>query len=129
MQVLAAKLLAPRGVSRHALVTVGYDDRVEFLRADAPLVLRRDAPARAGQRRDLGDPGAESDPEFQRDVVTRCETLRALEAPVFPTVMGCCETFLDVLELSSGLPGGTRTPDLRLRRPLLYPVELRAEGP
>jgi Tetratricopeptide repeat len=25
-----------------------------------------------------------------------------------------------------GLPGGTRTPDLRLRRPLLYPVELRA---
>ena len=28
----------------------------------------------------------------------------------------------------SGLPGGTRTPDLRLRRPLLYPVELRADG-
>ena len=26
-----------------------------------------------------------------------------------------------------GLPGGTRTPDLRLRRPLLYPVELRAD--
>ena len=26
----------------------------------------------------------------------------------------------------SGLPGGTRTPDLLLRRQLLYPVELRA---
>ena len=26
-----------------------------------------------------------------------------------------------------GLPGGTRTPDLLLRRQLLYPVELRAE--
>lgn len=25
-----------------------------------------------------------------------------------------------------GLPGGTRTPDLQLRRLLLYPVELRA---
>ena len=25
-----------------------------------------------------------------------------------------------------GLPGGTRTPDLLLRRQLLYPVELRA---
>lgn len=29
---------------------------------------------------------------------------------------------------SSGLPGGTRTPDLLLRRQLLYPVELRAAG-
>ncbi len=27
-----------------------------------------------------------------------------------------------------GLPGGTRTPDLLLRRQLLYPVELRADG-
>lgn len=27
-----------------------------------------------------------------------------------------------------GLPGGTRTPDLLLRRQLLYPVELRAAG-
>ena len=26
----------------------------------------------------------------------------------------------------AGLPGGTRTPDLLLRRQLLYPVELRA---
>ena len=26
-----------------------------------------------------------------------------------------------------GLPGGTRTPDLLLRRQLLYPVELRAD--
>jgi hypothetical protein len=26
----------------------------------------------------------------------------------------------------AGLPGGTRTPDRRLRRPVLYPVELRA---
>jgi hypothetical protein len=25
-----------------------------------------------------------------------------------------------------GVPGGTRTPDLLLRRQLLYPVELRA---
>ena len=28
----------------------------------------------------------------------------------------------------SGLTGGTRTPDLLLRRQLLYPVELRADG-
>src|SRR5438067_3373914 len=28
--------------------------------------------------------------------------------------------------LAFGLPGGTRTHNLRLRRPLLYPVELRA---
>ena len=28
--------------------------------------------------------------------------------------------------LGSGLPGGTRTPDLQLRRLLLYPVELLA---
>jgi hypothetical protein len=28
-----------------------------------------------------------------------------------------------------GAPGGTRTPDPRLRRPVLYPVELRAPGP
>ena len=27
-----------------------------------------------------------------------------------------------------GVPGGTRTPDLLLRRQLLYPVELRALG-
>lgn len=26
----------------------------------------------------------------------------------------------------AGLPGGSRTPDPRLRRPLLYPAELRA---
>jgi hypothetical protein len=26
----------------------------------------------------------------------------------------------------AGLPGGSRTPDPRLRRPLLYPTELRA---
>ena len=30
--------------------------------------------------------------------------------------------------LASGLPGGTRTPDIRLRRSVLYPVELRADG-
>ncbi len=29
---------------------------------------------------------------------------------------------------SNGLPGGTRTPDLLLRRQLLYPVELRADA-
>ena len=29
-------------------------------------------------------------------------------------------------EGKTGLPGGTRTPDLLLRRQLLYPVELRA---
>ena len=28
--------------------------------------------------------------------------------------------------MSFGVPGGTRTPDLLLRRQLLYPVELRA---
>ena len=28
---------------------------------------------------------------------------------------------------NTGLPGGTRTPDLQLRRLLLYPVELRAD--
>ena len=28
----------------------------------------------------------------------------------------------------SGLPGGNRTPDNRLRRPVLYPTELRADG-
>ena len=33
---------------------------------------------------------------------------------------------VDFIELN-GLPGGTRTPDLLLRRQLLYPVELRAE--
>ena len=27
----------------------------------------------------------------------------------------------------AGLPGGTRTPDLLLRRQLLYPVELRSD--
>ena len=27
-----------------------------------------------------------------------------------------------------GQPGGTRTPDIRLRRSVLYPVELRAGG-
>ena len=34
----------------------------------------------------------------------------------------------DLLEKSilGGVPGGTRTPDLLLRRQLLYPVELRA---
>ncbi len=31
------------------------------------------------------------------------------------------------MKSEDGLPGGTRTPDLRLRRPLLYPVELRAD--
>ena len=36
---------------------------------------------------------------------------------------GFCERCVFV----GGLPGGTRTPDLRLRRPLLYPVELRAD--
>ena len=30
------------------------------------------------------------------------------------------------MEVCFGLPGGTRTPDLLLRRQLLYPVELRA---
>ena len=29
----------------------------------------------------------------------------------------------------SSTPGGIRTPNLRLRRPLLYPVELQALGP
>ena len=33
---------------------------------------------------------------------------------------------VDFIELN-GLPGGTRTPDLLLRRQLLYPVELRAD--
>ena len=36
---------------------------------------------------------------------------------------GCAKNKVNV----GGLPGGTRTPDLRLRRPLLYPVELRAD--
>ena len=35
-------------------------------------------------------------------------------------------TFRDVLESPDGLPGGTRTPGLLLRRQLLYPAELRA---
>lgn len=30
------------------------------------------------------------------------------------------------MKSSNGLPGGTRTPDLLLRRQLLYPVELLA---
>ena len=29
---------------------------------------------------------------------------------------------------SNGLPGGNRTPDNRLRRPVLYPTELRADA-
>ncbi len=33
---------------------------------------------------------------------------------------------VDVGQATDGLPGGTRTPDLLLRRQLLYPVELRA---
>jgi hypothetical protein len=32
----------------------------------------------------------------------------------------------DVGGRKSGQPGGTRTPDIRLRRSVLYPVELRA---
>ncbi len=32
------------------------------------------------------------------------------------------------LEGSSGAPGGIRTPDQWLRKPLLYPAELRAPG-
>lgn len=32
------------------------------------------------------------------------------------------------MKSSNGLPGGTRTPDLLLRRQLLYPVELLAVG-
>ena len=32
-----------------------------------------------------------------------------------------------ILLVFIGLPGGTRTPDLLLRRQLLYPVELRAD--
>ena len=35
-------------------------------------------------------------------------------------------TYFTILAINSGLPGGTRTPDLQLRRLLLYPVELRA---
>ena len=35
-------------------------------------------------------------------------------------------TSLNFLGCQDGLPGGTRTPDLLLRRQLLYPVELRA---
>jgi hypothetical protein len=37
-----------------------------------------------------------------------------------------CATIWNLLRRRSGLPGGTRTPDLLLRRQLLYPVELRA---
>ena len=36
-------------------------------------------------------------------------------------------TSWDLLKLFNGLPGGTRTPDLLLRRQLLYPVELRVD--
>ena len=39
------------------------------------------------------------------------------------------EGFRDGLIGHIGLPGGTRTPDLLLRRQLLYPVELRADRP
>ena len=31
------------------------------------------------------------------------------------------------LTLGAGAPGGIRTPDLRIRSPLLYPAELRAQ--
>ena len=31
--------------------------------------------------------------------------------------------------LENGAPGGTRTPDHRIRNPMLYPAELRALGP
>jgi hypothetical protein len=37
-------------------------------------------------------------------------------------------TLSDILGRQSGQPGGTRTPDIRLRRSVLYPVELRAGG-
>jgi hypothetical protein len=34
---------------------------------------------------------------------------------------------IEMHEKAFGLPGGNRTPDNRLRRPVLYPTELRAE--
>ena len=37
-------------------------------------------------------------------------------------------TYLDNDEPSIGAPGGIRTPDQWLRKPLLYPAELRAHG-
>jgi hypothetical protein len=42
------------------------------------------------------------------------------EAPIAETVLEVREKF--------GTPGGNRTPDPRLRRPMLYPTELRARG-
>src|SRR5574338_367593 len=38
-------------------------------------------------------------------------------------------TMLRATLLRTGAPGGSRTPDPRLRRPLLYPAELRARIP
>src|SRR5512141_2903296 len=32
-------------------------------------------------------------------------------------------------EVKPSAPGGSRTPNPRLRRPMLYPAELRAQGP
>ena len=48
--------------------------------------------------------------------------VRRNKKPATPEVCGFWFEALEAL----GLPGGTRTPDLLLRRQLLYPVELRA---
>ena len=52
----------------------------------------------------------------------RIEHGEAQKKPATPEVCGFWFEALEAL----GLPGGTRTPDLLLRRQLLYPVELRA---
>ena len=61
-----------------------------------------------------------------------CQTVWSgvgLETRVFPGFPALPAISRDLLERPGGLPGGTRTPDLLLRRQLLYPVELRAARP
>jgi hypothetical protein len=53
--------------------------------------------------------------------VVRCAAVTSVSGTVW-------YPFVRVRHRRIGLPGGTRTPDLLLRRQLLYPVELRAGG-
>ena len=67
-------------------------------------------------------------PLFPYDAPEFLETIWDSRNPNSPIKMSRIETSRDGVGSRIGQPGGTRTPDIRLRRSVLYPVELRAEG-
>ena len=103
---------------------------VRFILAAGSGVAARDVSERHGEQRRLEPQGFALVPLFVPLLPQRWPGIAwdksGLNHLLFPPSARHRQTFPDILGRQSGQPGGTRTPDIRLRRSVLYPVELRA---